>query len=131
MKTLCRTLLVVALLGAGAAQAAEITVCIADATIKNNPLYLGAMATTQTRLICEIDKPNYRPTLRDLYQDGWRLISMAGGERALAQAGESVRSPIYYLARDASTGATSEAPRPASPGASPVPESPHKPFSLF
>jgi hypothetical protein len=129
MKATMRVLLAAAAIGTGAGHAAEMTVCVADAGIKNNVLYLGVMATTQTRLICEIDKPNYRPTLRDLYQEGWRLVQVVGADWALAQ-GQNARSPLYYLER---TGAASEAGAPPPAAAAPPEptEKKNKPFSLF
>jgi len=134
MKALGRLLITAGLLGAASAQAAEMTVCIADARIPNNPRYLNYLATTQTRLICEINRDNYRPTLPDLYSEGWRLMQVVGGEQTPPQPGQTARSPLYYLEREASAhppavpssemSAPDEAQEPAE-------EPEKKKFSLF
>jgi hypothetical protein len=124
MPTLGRILIAIGLLGATSVPAAEMTVCIGHTGIPNNPRYLGYLATTQTRLLCEINRQNYQPTLPDLYADGWRLIQVVGGEQMMAQSGQNLRSPLYYLERETK-------PQPPAEPAEKEPEKKKKPFSLF
>jgi hypothetical protein len=112
---------------AGATGAAEMTVCVVDGAIQNNINYAG-LATTKTRMLCEFDKPNYRPTLPDLYAEGWRLIQVVGGENAVARQGQNVKFPLYYLEREAGAEPRS---RPEAPRSQTGAEDKTRGFSLF
>ncbi len=90
--------------GASQVQAAEIAACVVDTAIPDNPVYYY-LPTTGTKLRCEINRANYHPTLRDLYADGWRLITMMDpkvrkkpGE--VSAVGGDRPSPVIYLERD-------------------------------
>jgi len=57
------------------ASAAEITTCVTDTSIKNNPTFYY-FPITVTRLRCDHVRSNTSVTLSDLYQDNWRLIQV-------------------------------------------------------
>jgi hypothetical protein len=104
---------------AGQVQAKEIAACVVDTAIPDNPVYYY-LPTTGTKLRCEINRANYHPTLRDLYADGWRLITMMDpkvrkkpGE--IGAVGGDRPSPVIYLERDT-------APMSAAPAGNPGPE---------
>lgn len=85
-----------AVLGTAAVQAAQVTVCTPANDIKSNPTYYG-LVSTRTKLKCEVKPANLRPTLPQLYQSGWRLIQVVGGDNSLARGGKKVVPPLYYL----------------------------------
>ena len=91
------------------AAATEIVACVV-APLPNNPAYYGT-ATTITQLKCEFTNKDYYPTLSQLYQLGWRLIQVVGGELALAP-GNQVASPLYLLERTQAPAASPPAPTP-------------------
>ncbi|WP_295882584.1 hypothetical protein [uncultured Thiohalocapsa sp.] len=74
----------------------QILACVV-AQMEGNPTYFGT-ATTATRLRCEIDNASLRPTLPELYAEGWRLIEVVGGNHAIAM-GNRGPSPLYLLER--------------------------------
>lgn len=77
--------------------AVDIVACVVADT-PENPQYYG-IATVVTRLRCEFVQKDYYPTLAELYQKGWRLIKVVGGDYALAMGNEGP-SPLYYLERE-------------------------------
>ena len=87
--------------------AAEIVGCVV-AKLEGNTSYYGT-ATVFTKLKCEFQNPDYHSTLTELYQRGWRLIEVVGGDHAIAM-GNSGPSPLYLLERESS-------PAPAEPEA--------------
>ncbi len=89
------------------AASAEITACVI-AGLQGNPSYYST-ATTATRLKCELNAADYYPTLNELYQQGFRLIQVIGGDHAMS-LGNGGPSPLYLLERETS---------PASPAAAP------------
>lgn len=101
--------------GAQAATAPYQIVGCVVAQLEGNSGYYGT-ATTATKLKCEFTNPEYYPTLQELYQQGWRLISVLGDNQAISMGGRGP-SPLYLLER--------EAP-PASAAASAPPEDPKK-----
>jgi hypothetical protein len=130
MKSLIRVLGAVALGWSLSAGAAEVTVCVIDSAIQNNVNYAG-LATTKTRMLCELDKPNYRPTLPELYADGWRLIQVIGGENAVARLGQNVKFPLYYLERSSTPADGDEARGEARQRGENASEGRSSGFSLF
>ncbi len=90
------------------AKAAELLACVV-AGIPDNPTYNG-MATTLTKLKCELPKADYYPTLPELYRQGWRLLQAVRAELTLCQAAQ-VPSPLYYLEREAAAAPTPIAPK--------------------
>jgi hypothetical protein len=105
------------LLASGLASATPtITVCVV-AKADKNPTYHGT-ATSYTRLKCELPGQNYRPTMQDLYKDGWRLVGMAGADYNIARQGQAP-SPVYYFER------LQAPPEEKKPG------DPNNPFSGF
>lgn len=127
MKSLMRMLVAAATGWAAAVGGAEMTVCVVDGAIQNNINYAG-LATTKTKMLCEFDKPNYRPTLPELYADGWRLIEVVGGENAVARLGQNVKFPLYYLERE---GGTAAEPRQEAPRGQSGADDRTRGFSLF
>lgn len=89
-------------------QAAEITVCIVDKNIKNNQTYFHA-PNTSTKLRCEIDQRNLRPTLRELYRSGWQIIEIIEMGK-----GTDAPSPIIYLERSGTPVVRKSAPQKSS-----------------
>jgi len=95
-------------------QAAEIAACVVDTAIPENPVYYY-LPTTGTKLRCEINRANYHPTLRDLYADGWRLITMMD-PKVRKQPGEvgpiggDRPSPVIYLERESGPATAAMAP---------------------
>lgn len=83
----------------GAVNATEITVCVVDTNLKDNPVYQGK-ATSRTKLNCEKYKKNQRPTLDQLYADGWELIQVVAGDTKRTKDGGLVSFPVYYMQRD-------------------------------
>lgn len=75
--------------------AGEITVCVIDASIKDNQHYY-TLPNTKTRLLCEIAQTNLRPTLGDLYRNGFRIVQI---EQVPAKfiTDKSQPSPLIYL----------------------------------
>ena len=96
-----------AALGTGVVQAAQLTVCVPAKDVKNSPTYYG-IASTRTRLKCEVKPASLRPTLGQLYKDGWRLIQVVGGDNSLARGGKGVAAPLYYLEKEADASAKDE-----------------------
>jgi hypothetical protein len=132
MKSLIRMLGTIAAgwaMGAGAGPA-EMTVCVVDGAIQNNINYAG-LATTKTNLLCELDKPNYRPTLPELYAEGWRLIQVVGGENSVARLGQNVKLPLYYLERAHTASDSGQARQEEAPRSQPGSAEKSKGFSLF
>ncbi len=70
-----QSLLAGLMLAGGAAQASEFTACIVDDSIPNNPVYYY-LPTTGSKLRCEIDRPDYHPTLRELSGEGWQIVNI-------------------------------------------------------
>ncbi len=106
----------VALAAANSAYAREFAACVVDSAVPENPVYYY-LPTTGTKLRCEIDRANYQPTLRELYADGWRIITMidpkvrvAPGEGGATYGDRP--SPVIYLERDRS--AAGSPPPPAA-----------------
>ena len=86
------------------AQGTEFTACVVDTAIPDNPVYYY-LPTTATKLRCEISRANYHPTLRDLYSDGWRLVTMMDPKvrkkpDEMGAVGGDRPSPVIYLERD-------------------------------
>ena len=110
--------------------AAEVTVCVIDAKIKNNPHYYS-LPNTKTRLMCEITQKNIRPTLGDLYRSGFRLIQVVPVPARYASA-KNQPSPLLYFEKTGPT--TARAPAPKAP-AKTTKKAPEKKkdsgFSLF
>ena len=79
--------------------AADIGVCVKQA-VKGNPAYYGLM-TTNTKLQCELQavKQNRVWTAPELYDAGWRLIEVVGGDTTLATQGKGP-SPMYIFERE-------------------------------
>jgi len=74
-----------------AVNAAEITTCVMDTTIKKNPrVYF--FPVTSTKLRCDHNTSSASATLGELYQDNWRLIQAI--------------NPIEFKQKDKSTGFT-------------------------
>jgi len=72
----------------------RITACVV-ANLQGNPSYFGA-ATTMTRLKCELPDSGVNPTLAELYQQGWRVIEVLGGNHTIS-LGNNGPSPLYLL----------------------------------
>jgi len=89
------------------AQGAQIIACVVADNLQGNPTYFG-MATTVTKLRCEIANKDFFPTLPLLYQQGWRLIQVVGGDHAMS-TGNRGPSPLYFLERE-------DVPPPANGG---------------
>ena len=89
------TLVLSASLPAGAY---ELTVCVVDTEGANNPVY-HHLPTTATRMSCETGDPVQRPTLPELYAQGWRLIEVVSVPAA-TKPGAYPPSPAFYLERD-------------------------------
>lgn len=79
-----------------AAEGAEVTVCIVDNAVPNNPVYYY-LPTTGSVLRCEINRPDYHPTLSELYADGWRLIAVMDPKVKTKPGGGERPSPVFYL----------------------------------
>ncbi len=91
-----KPLLALGLLAASATTfAAEITVCVIDASIKDNQHYY-TLPNTKTRLLCEIAQTKLRPTLGDMYRSGFRIVQI---EQVPARfvTEKSQPSPIIYM----------------------------------
>lgn len=73
----------------------EITVCVIDASIKDNQHYY-TLPNTKTRLLCEIAQTNLRPTLGELYRNGFRIVQI---EQVPARfiTDKAQPSPLIYL----------------------------------
>ncbi len=98
------------LTGTMAFAAPQLTVCIVAGDIKKNPKYYS-LPTTKTRLKCEVGNAQYRPTLRDLYRNGWRLIDMQQVDPREAK-NKKFPSPLLYLERDLSKEPVRNKPQP-------------------
>ncbi|KAB2308313.1 hypothetical protein F8A87_11360 [Betaproteobacteria bacterium SCN2] len=92
-----------------AALGAEITVCVVDASIKDNQHYY-TLPNTKTRLLCEISQMNLRPTLGDLYRNGFRIIQIEQVP-ARFQTGNAQPSPLIYLEKLGAPAASAEPAR--------------------
>jgi len=90
-----------------AAEGAEITVCIVDNAVPNNPVYYY-LPTTGSVLRCEINRPDYHPTLADLYADGWRLITVLDPKVKTKPGGGERPSPVFYLEKAGATAGKGE-----------------------
>jgi hypothetical protein len=107
------------LLAGASAQAAEFTACIVDDAIPNNPVYYY-LPTTGSKLRCEIDRPDYHPTLRELYAEGWSIVNILDPKVAQKAGSNSRPSPVIYLERSGMV--VPPAPAPAPQAAPPSPE---------
>jgi len=87
------------LAGSFASAGSQIIVCIIAPQIKNNPIYFN-MPNTTTHLLCELGSTNQRPTLKDLYRAGFKLIDIVNIDPK--SANNTSVSPILYLERDLS-----------------------------
>ena len=78
--------------------AMDIGMCI-PGSIEGNPTYYGLM-TTNTKLQCELQGELKRRvwTAPELYQQGWRLIDVVGGDATLATGGKGP-APMYMFER--------------------------------
>ena len=87
------------LLISSVSQAAEITACVVDENSKDNPTYFH-LPTVSTKLICDLNMgAKYRPTLKILYKNGWRLIHTV--DPALVnQKNQKRASHVFYLERE-------------------------------
>ncbi len=109
--------------------AAEVTVCVIDGKIKNNPHYFS-LPNTKTRLACEIAQKNIRPTLGDMYRSGFRLIQVVPVPARYSSA-KNQPSPLLYFEK---TGPAAAAPAPGAPAKTTQKEPEKKKnsgFSLF
>ncbi len=79
-------------------EAGEVTACIVDDAIPNNPVYYY-LPTTGSKLRCEMDDPDYHPTLQDLYADGWRLVEIVDPKVKLKPGANTRPSPVLYMER--------------------------------
>lgn len=75
--------------------AAQITVCIIDAQVANNPQYYH-LPNTATQLVCEIPD-NTKQTLATLYQNGWRLIQVVNVDSRYQTKDNAVPSALLYF----------------------------------
>ena len=94
--TIVMALLVI--MAAASVQAADVTFCVAESGNKNTTYF--NLATVKTRLICDFYGPNVRPTLPQLYKDGWHLIQVMDGTMIRSDGKNQYRAPIYYLDRE-------------------------------
>lgn len=101
--------------GSSMVAADEITACIVDDAIPNNPVYYY-LPTTGSKLRCEMDDPDYHPTLQDLYADGWRLVEIVDPKVKLKPGANTRPSPVVYLERTGAPG-TSAPPMTEEPQA--------------
>jgi len=76
----------------------EVTVCIVDQKLKNNPQYF-ALPNTGTALICDKVANNVRPNLNDMYRNGWSLVQVVQPDPRLG-GGNKVVSPMIYFERE-------------------------------
>jgi len=105
--------------GSSAFGANQIMACVIDSSIKQNPRY-HHMPNTGTRLRCEFGG-NQRPNLRELYNNGWRLIDIKHIDQP-ANRNQQFISPILYLEREIpGAGARQQAPQ-QKPSAQPQQE---------
>ena len=75
MKRLSIACLLLLLINIPVVNAAEVTTCIIDSTVKSNPrVYFFPITSTELRCDHVIGKANV--TLSDLYKDGWKLIQV-------------------------------------------------------
>jgi hypothetical protein len=80
-------------------QGAELTACIVDMEIPSNPVYYY-LPTMGSRLRCEINRPDYHPTLPELYAEGWRIVGVVDPKVVNAPGAAHVRpSAVFYLER--------------------------------
>ena len=109
--------------------AAEVTVCVIDGKIKNNPHYFS-LPNTKTRLVCEIAQKNIRPTLGDLYRSGFRLIQVVPVPTRYSSA-KNQPSPLLYFEKTEPAAAAAPAPKAPAKTTKKAPEKKQGGFSLF
>ena len=97
--------------------AKDVTVCINDPNINNNPTYYYLPNTT-TRLLCELGNTNVRPTLRDMYRSGWELVTIQQIDPAVVKNGK-MPSPLMYFERAPRKRATTNQTRRSQPKSEP------------
>jgi len=107
------------LMAGASAQAAEFTACIVDDGIPNNPVYYY-LPTTGSKLRCEIDRPDYHPTLKELYREGWRVVSIVDPKVSQKPGSNARPSAVIYLERDGVS--VPMEPTPQAPPPAPAPE---------
>jgi len=95
-----RYLWVAPLFGAlSSVQANEVTACIVDMDLPNNPVYYY-LPTVASKLKCEIDRADYHPTLQELYQDGWRIAAVIDPKVKNRPGSPTERpSAVFYMER--------------------------------
>ena len=76
----------------------EMTVCVTDQAMKENPQYY-LLPNTKTRLLCERFDPKVRPRLVDMYKGGWRLLEVVKPDPRLVGM-DKVASPMLYFERE-------------------------------
>ncbi len=110
--------------------AAEVTVCVIDGKIKNNPHYFS-LPNTKTRLACEIAQKNIRPTLGDMYRSGFRLIQVVPVPARYSSA-KNQPSPLLYFEKTGPAAAAAPAPKTPAKTTKKEPEKKkNSGFSLF
>lgn len=87
-------LLLIFLLTAGAF-AGEITVCIINPNLENNPSYYH-LPSTNSSLICG---QQGQQTLLSMYKQGWHLITVVNVDPRYTAKGGAVPSPALYFER--------------------------------
>lgn len=121
MRMVIRSALLSFIVTAPNLQAAEFAACVVDSALPDNPVYYY-LPTTGTKLRCEINRANYSPTLRDLYADGWRLITVVDPKvrkqpSEVGAVGGDRPSPVLYLEREGGPMASADsASAPAEEG---------------
>jgi hypothetical protein len=118
------------ILSSGQASTAEVTVCVIDGKIKNNPHYFS-LPNTKTRLACEIAQKNIRPTLGDMYRSGFRLIQVVPVPARYSSA-KNQPSPLLYFEKTGPAAAAAPAPKAPAKTTKKEPEKKkNSGFSLF
>jgi len=81
------------------ASAAEITTCVTDTSIKNNPAFYY-FPITATQLRCDHIRENRSVTLSDLYAENWRLLQVIKPILVEQKDKKSAYTPpVLYLER--------------------------------